>query len=48
MNTTTNPFAVLGLPERPDLDDQAVRAAWPHKFSRREPVRPAAGRAPNM
>jgi len=25
---TANPFAVLGLPERPDLDDETVRAAW--------------------
>ncbi len=25
---TPNPFAALGLPERPDLDDEAVRAAW--------------------
>jgi hypothetical protein len=24
----TNPFAVLGLPARPDLTDQQVRAAW--------------------
>jgi len=23
-----NPFAVLGLPERPDLDDETIRAAW--------------------
>jgi hypothetical protein len=23
-----NPFAVLGLPEWPDLDDETVRAAW--------------------
>jgi curved DNA-binding protein CbpA len=23
-----SPFAVLGLPERPDLDDETVRAAW--------------------
>jgi hypothetical protein len=23
-----NPFAVLGLPERPDLDDETVRGAW--------------------
>jgi hypothetical protein len=23
-----NPFAALGLPERPDLDDETVRAAW--------------------
>jgi hypothetical protein len=25
---SSNPFAVLGLPERPDLDDETVRAAW--------------------
>jgi hypothetical protein len=25
---TPNPFAALGLPERPDLDDETVRAAW--------------------
>jgi curved DNA-binding protein CbpA len=25
---THNPFATLGLPERPDLDDETVRAAW--------------------
>ena len=23
-----NPFAALGLPERPDLDDETIRAAW--------------------
>jgi hypothetical protein len=28
VSMTTNPFAVLGLPERPDLDDETVRAAW--------------------
>ena len=28
MSTSFNPFAVLGLPERPDLDDETVRAAW--------------------
>jgi hypothetical protein len=28
VSITTNPFAVLGLPERPDLDDETVRAAW--------------------
>jgi hypothetical protein len=26
--TTTDPFAVLGLPARPDLTDEQVRAAW--------------------
>ncbi len=25
---TANPFEILGLPERPDLDDETVRAAW--------------------
>jgi hypothetical protein len=25
---TPNPFVTLGLPERPDLDDETVRAAW--------------------
>lgn len=28
MSTSINPFAALGLPERPDLDDETVRAAW--------------------
>jgi hypothetical protein len=28
VSTSINPFAVLGLPERPDLDDETVRAAW--------------------
>jgi len=28
MSMPANPFAVLGLPERPDLDDETVRAAW--------------------
>src|SRR6476646_759391 len=26
--TTPNPFEALGLPERPDLTDEHVRAAW--------------------
>jgi hypothetical protein len=26
--TTFNPFETLGLPTRPDLDDEQVRAAW--------------------
>ena len=25
MSTPANPFAVLGMPERPDLDDEQVR-----------------------
>ena len=28
MSTYPNPFAALGLPERPDLTDEQVRAAW--------------------
>jgi hypothetical protein len=28
MSTHSNPFAVLGLPEWPDLDDETVIAAW--------------------
>lgn len=28
MTTTPNPFRALGLPERPDLTDEQVRAAW--------------------
>jgi hypothetical protein len=28
MTTTQNPFRALGLPERPDLTDEQVRAAW--------------------
>ena len=43
MNTTTNPFAALGLPERPDLDDQAVRAAWRQIAAATHPDRPDGG-----
>ena len=43
MNTTTNPFAVLGLPERPDLDDQTVRAAWRQIAAATHPDRPDGG-----
>jgi hypothetical protein len=43
MSMTSNPFAVLGLPERPDLDDQTVHAAW-HAIARAtHPDRPDGG-----
>jgi curved DNA-binding protein CbpA len=41
VSMTTNPFAVLGLPERPDLDDETVRAAWRPIAAATHPDRPA-------
>jgi hypothetical protein len=38
-----NPFAVLGLPERPDLDDETVRAAWRAIAVATHPDRPDGG-----
>jgi hypothetical protein len=38
-----NPFAVLGLPEWPDLDDQTVRAAWNKIAADTSPARPDGG-----
>jgi hypothetical protein len=38
-----NPFAVLGLPERPDLDDETVRAAWRAIAAATHPDRPDGG-----
>jgi hypothetical protein len=43
MSLTTNPFAILGLPERPDLDDQTVRAAWRAIAAATHPDRPDGG-----
>jgi hypothetical protein len=40
---TPNPFAVLGLPERPDLDDETVRAAWRQIAAATHPDRPDGG-----
>jgi hypothetical protein len=40
---TLNPFAVLGLPERPDLDDETVRAAWRQIAAATHPDRPDGG-----
>jgi hypothetical protein len=38
-----NPFAVLGLPEWPDLDDQTVHAAWQQVAADTSPARPDGG-----
>jgi hypothetical protein len=39
----TNPFAALGLPVRPDLTDEQVRAAWRAIAAATHPDRPAGG-----
>jgi hypothetical protein len=38
-----NPFAVLGLPEWPDLDDETVDAAWRQIAAETHPDRPDGG-----
>jgi hypothetical protein len=38
-----NPFAVLGLPEWPDLDDETVRAAWRQIAAETHPDRADGG-----
>jgi hypothetical protein len=38
-----NPFAVLGLPEWPDLEDETVRAAWQAIAAATHPDRPDGG-----
>jgi len=40
---TSNPFAVLGLPPWPDLDDQTVQAAWRAVAAQTFPGRPDGG-----
>ena len=40
---TTDPFAALGLPARPDLDDETVRAAWREIAAATHPDRPDGG-----
>jgi hypothetical protein len=40
---TANPFAALGLPERPDLTDEEVRAAWRALAAATHPDRPDGG-----
>ena len=41
--TTINPFTDLGLPTRPDLDDEQVRAAWRQIAAATHPDRPGGG-----
>ena len=43
MTATPNPFTVLGVPERPDLDDETVRAAWRAIAAATHPDRPDGG-----
>src|ERR1700741_2269426 len=43
MTTTPNPFRALGLPERPDLTDEQVRAAWRAIAAATHPDRPDGG-----
>ena len=40
---TFNPFETLGLPTRPDLDDDQVRAAWRAIAAATHPDRPDGG-----
>ena len=41
--TTLDPFAALGLPARPDLTDEQVRAAWRTVAAATHPDRPGGG-----
>jgi hypothetical protein len=43
MTTPPNPFRALGLPERPDLTDEQVRAAWRKVAAATHPDRPDGG-----
>ena len=43
MTTTPNPFEALGLPDRPDLTDEQVRAAWRTIAAATHPDRPDGG-----
>jgi hypothetical protein len=43
MAATPNPFRALGLPERPDLTDEQVRAAWRNIAAATHPDRPDGG-----
>jgi len=40
---TADPFAALGLPARPDLTDEQVRAAWRAVAAATHPDRPGGG-----
>ena len=41
--TAPDPFAALGLPARPDLTDEQVRAAWRTVAAATHPDRPGGG-----
>jgi curved DNA-binding protein CbpA len=41
--TTLDPFTALGLPARPDLSDEQVRAAWRAIATATHPDRPDGG-----
>ena len=41
-----DPFTALGLPARPDLDDETVRAAWRTIDAATHPDRPTAATCP--
>jgi hypothetical protein len=43
MTTSPDPFAALGLPVRPDLSDEQVRAAWRQVATATHPDRPDGG-----
>src|ERR1700745_3964499 len=43
MSLNSNPFAALGLPERPDLTDEDVHAAWRRVAAATHPDRPDGG-----
>lgn len=43
MSSPTDPFAALGLPARPDLSDEQVRAAWRSVAAATHPDRPGGG-----
>ena len=43
MTATPDPFAALGLPARPDLTDEQVRAAWRAIAAATHPDRPDGG-----
>src|SRR2546430_6554593 len=43
MSLNSNPFEALGLPERADLTDEDVRAAWRRVAAATHPDRPDGG-----
>jgi curved DNA-binding protein CbpA len=43
MTGTPDPFTALGLPVRPDLSDEQVRAAWRQVAAATHPDRPDGG-----